>query len=170
MFAWIAGGRPTHEIIEMNTRDADVAARLHGLSFSRGWSDGEFASLLSQPSVFGFLAHDPARPRMQAAGFVLAREVAGEAEILSIGVAPPARKTGLGWRLMQAAMREAAHRGGEEIFLEVDESNDAAIALYRKLGFAKAGERRAYYQHPDQPATSAWIMRRAIAEQRKPGR
>ena len=37
-------------------------------------------------------------------------------------------------------------RGAEEIFLEVDEGNLAALRLYAKLGFAKVGERKAYYE------------------------
>lgn len=143
--------------------DAAIAAKLHDGAFQRGWSDGEFASLLSQPAVFGFLAVDPARPRAQAAGFVLVREAASEAEILSIAVNGSARRAGLGWRLMQAAMREAAQRGAEDMFLEVDESNAAAIALYRKLGFSKVGERSAYYAHDGADRTAAWVMRRSLA-------
>lgn len=150
------------EITPMTTADAAIAARLHKLAFARGWTDGEFASLLGQPAVFGFLAVDPARARDVAAGFVLVREAAGEAEILSIGVDPHVRRAGLGWRLMQAAMREASHRGAEEMFLEVDETNQKAIALYGKLKFAKVGERRAYYEHPGEERTSAWVMRRPL--------
>lgn len=150
------------EITAMTTADAAIAARLHKLAFARGWTDGEFASLLVQPAVFGFLAVDPARARDLAAGFVLVREAASEAEILSIGVDPGARRSGLGWRLMQAAMREASHRGAEEMFLEVDETNKNAIALYKKLNFAKVGERHAYYEHAGEPRTAAWVMRREL--------
>ena len=59
-------------------------------------------------------------------------------------------------------MREASHRGAEEMFLEVDEGNAGAIALYGKLKFVKVGERRAYYEHPGEPRTSAWVMRRPL--------
>lgn len=159
MFSTLFGGRPGYEIVPLASADAAIAARLHGEAFARAWTDGEFASLIGQPAVFGFLALDPARPRDQAAGFVLAREAAGEAEILTIGVAGKARRSGLGWRLMQAAMRESVARDAQEMFLEVDEANAAAIALYRKLGFEKVGERRAYYDHADAPRSAALVLR-----------
>ena len=47
---------------------------------------------------------------------------------------------------MRAAAREAQARGAEAMFLEVDETNVAATALYRRLGFRKVAERRAYYE------------------------
>ncbi|WP_428982974.1 GNAT family N-acetyltransferase [Pseudohoeflea coraliihabitans] len=146
----------------MQTSDAAIAAALHLQAFSRPWGDGEFFSLLSQPATFGFLAADPSLPRIRASGFVLAREAAGEAEILSIAVHPAVRRRSLGWRLMLAAIREAANRGAEELFLEVDEHNGAAIALYRRLGFTKVGERTAYYQHRQGEQSAAWIMRMTL--------
>ncbi len=69
---------------------------------------------------------------------------------------------GLGWRLMQAAMREARGRGGEAMFLEVDDGNEAALGLYRKLGFQKAGERPAYYADASGRRSSALVMRRDL--------
>lgn len=159
IFSNLFGGKPGYEIVPMTAADAAIAARLHGEAFQRAWTDGEFASLISQPAVYGFLALDPTRPRDQAAGFVLAREAAGEAEILTVGVAGKARRSGLGWRLMQAAMRESVARDAEEMFLEVDEANVAAIDLYRRLGFEKVGERRGYYDHADAPRSAALVLR-----------
>lgn len=169
MFSAFFGSKQTFEITPMETADAAIAARLHDEAFPRGWSDGEFLSLLSQPAVFGFLIVDPSRRRAQAAGFVLVREAAAEAEILSIAVSATAKRSGLGWRLMQAAMREASQRGAEEMFLEVDEINQAAIALYKKLGFSKVGERNAYYERPGAARTAAWVMRRDLVGKDRPG-
>ena len=85
--------------------------------------------------MFGFVARQTNGSfRPAFGGFVLSRAVAGEAEILTIGVEPRYARSGLGWRLMQAAMREALVKGSEALFLEVDETNQAAIGLYRKLG------------------------------------
>ena len=78
---------------------------------------------------------------------------------MTIGVEPRYARSGLGWRLMQAAMREALVKGSEALFLEVDETNQAAIGLYRKLGFNKVGERRAYYQDKAGQRTAALVMR-----------
>lgn len=163
MFGRWVSGEADFELVPLVLADSAIISRIHGEAFLRQWSDGEFASLIAQSPVFGFLAIMPARPREQAAGFVLVREAAGEAEILSIGVLSRARRSSLGWRLMQAAMREAMTRGAGEMFLEVDETNLPAIALYDKLGFTKVGERRAYYEHEDASPTSALVLRRDIS-------
>ncbi len=65
--------------------------------------------------------------------------------ILTIAVGEKVGRFGLGWRLMQAAIPRSEDRGGEAMFLEVDDGNAPALGLYRKLGFEKAGERPAYY-------------------------
>jgi ribosomal-protein-alanine N-acetyltransferase len=79
---------------------------------------------------------------MTADGFILVREAAGEAEILTLAVAPRARRQGLGRALVDAAI---ARLGPAELFLEVAADNHAAIALYQQAGFAQAGVRRGYY-------------------------
>src|SRR5690606_36020178 len=129
----------------------------------RQWNDGEFTGLLLQANVFGFVARQTnaifSRP---LAGFVLARETAGEAEILTIAVADRFCGAGLGWRLMQSAVREAHHRGGEVIFLEVEANNHAAVRLYRKLVFQTVAERPAYYIGADGTRSTALVMKRDL--------
>ncbi|MCY0093089.1 GNAT family N-acetyltransferase [Hoeflea ulvae] len=153
------GRKPECLILEIEMKDARTASRIHGEAFARAWGDGEFESLITQPSVFGFLACPEGRARDGAAGFVLCREAAGEAEILSIGITPKQRRSGLGWRLMRSAMQEAKRRGAEEMFLEVDETNLAAVTMYRKLKFVQVGERRAYYVQEGAARTTALVMR-----------
>lgn len=147
------------EIFEMASADCRDMAILHAQRFNRGWSDGEFHCLLSQSSVFGHVARQTNLTDKTLGGFVLTREVAGEGEILTIGVAARHGRCGIGWRLMQAALRETRHRGGHSMFLEVDETNIAALGLYRRLGFAKVGERKAYYQYQGGNNTGALVMR-----------
>lgn len=154
--------KPAFEIFPLETADAGLAATLHQMRFPQPWNDGEFHSLLSQDPVFGFLALKQGALGRTAGGFVLARATAGEAEILTISVDPRFGRSGLGWRLMLAALREAKMRGAEDIFLEVDEVNHAARGLYGKLGFLKAGERKAYYAAADGSRSAALVMRRDL--------
>ncbi|OBZ96845.1 alanine acetyltransferase [Pararhizobium polonicum] len=152
--------KPEFEIFSLETADLPKAADIHKLRFTPSWSDGELHALLVQDTVFGFIARQSnAYARPLAGGFVLSRVAAGEAEILTIGVDPRFSRMGLGWRLMRAALREARDQAAEAVFLEVDETNTAAVALYRKLGFAKVGERRAYYQDVNGVKTAALVMR-----------
>ena len=155
--------KPEFEILAMDADDCRAVAALHGERFARPWGDGEFYSLLSQDTVFGFVARQTnAFLKKPLPGFVLARQVAGEAEILTIAVQTKVARAGLGWRLMQAAMREAKLRGGESIFLEVDDGNAAALGLYRKLGFEKVGERRGYYKDANGAVSTALVMKRIL--------
>ncbi len=156
--------QPEFEIVPMVSDHCRSVAELHAQRFPRAWGDGEFLSLLLQPNSFGFAAWQTNTLIFKAplSGFVLAREVAGEAEILTIAVSEKVGRFGLGWRLMQAALREARGRGGEAMFLEVDDGNQAALGLYRKLGFEKAGERPAYYTDDNGRRSSALVMRRDL--------
>ncbi|MBD9649330.1 GNAT family N-acetyltransferase [Ensifer sp. ENS09] len=152
--------RTEFDIFPLEEADLIAAAALHRQRFASPWSDGEIHALLVQETVFGFVARQTNGSfRPAFGGFVLSRAVAGEAEILTIGVEPRYARSGLGWRLMQAAMREALVKGSEALFLEVDETNGPAIGLYRKLGFNKVGERRAYYQDKAGQRTAALVMR-----------
>jgi ribosomal protein S18 acetylase RimI-like enzyme len=71
-----------------------------------------------------------------------------EHEILNLGVEPASRRKGVARMLLQRALAEAPGAW----FLEVRESNLAAIRLYESLGFRPAGERKDYYQDPPEAA------------------
>lgn len=120
---------------------AELLAALHAECFNPPWSAEEFTRLLSPPGSFAFVAGIGERP----GGFSLAWALAGEAELISIGVAPWARRGGQGLALLSATLEEAARRGAQALFLEVAEGNVAARGLYSRLGFSEAGRRRKYY-------------------------
>ena len=78
-------------------------------------------------------------------GFLLARQIAPEErEILNLAVAPAERRRGVARQLLDA---ELARQPGAW-FLEVRESNAAALGLYQRLGFQQVGVRQAYYHDP----------------------
>jgi len=148
------------EIMPLTPEDCADAAALHAHSFPRPWSDGEIGALVRQEAVFGYMARRPGRfLRTLPGGFVLARLAADEAEILTLTVRPKNRQAGIGWRLMGAVLRHLHAEGVRFLFLEVDETNDAAIALYSKLGFERIAERAAYYDRDGGGKTAALVMR-----------
>jgi ribosomal-protein-alanine acetyltransferase len=85
-------------------------------------------------------------------GFLVARVVAGEAELLNMAVDRKDRRKGLGSKLLAAAMREAAAQQATRMYLEVRESNRAAISFYLRHGFRNSGQREGYYQNPTENA------------------
>jgi len=85
-------------------------------------------------------------------GFIIGRQIADEGEILNLAVVPARRRRGEGGALLKAALDEFRTRRTSRVFLEVRESNRAAIAFYGKHGFAKTGRRAGYYQVPAEAA------------------
>ncbi|MDT6939839.1 ribosomal protein S18-alanine N-acetyltransferase [Brucella pseudogrignonensis] len=153
-------GRRPVSVEPLGAKDSGEIHRVHALSFHHSWSSDDFRSLIAQDNVFGFVARPEGKPG-KACGFVLARLVAGEAEILTIAVADEVRKQGVGRSLMDAVLRYLYQQRAETLFLEVDENNVAALALYRRIGFNKVGDRPAYYE-TEKGRSSAFILRRDL--------
>jgi [ribosomal protein S18]-alanine N-acetyltransferase len=141
---------------EARPGDARALAALHDASFHRGWSDDEFEHLLIDRNV---VAHRATVGRTLV-GFILSRLAADEAEILSVAVASSRRGKGLARQLLDLNLRRLAGLGTHAVFLEVDEGNAPARALYRRAGFRDVGRREGYY--PGGKGTAALILRRDL--------
>ncbi|MGH6848286.1 MAG: GNAT family N-acetyltransferase, partial [Methylocella sp.] len=96
------------------------------------------------------------------AGFVLSRVAAGEAEILTMAVAPEWRRRGIASCLLAPHLAGLAATRVSRLFLEVDVENTAARALYANFGFEQVGERKAYYRTAGAPPAGALVMRRDL--------
>ena len=86
------------------------------------------------------------------AGFALASLIPPQAELESIVVATIFQRRGIARRLFEALAGELASAGITEVLLEVRASNEAALSLYRALGFEEAGQRAGYYADPVEDA------------------
>ena len=78
-------------------------------------------------------------------GWLTASTLFDESELELIMVSPQARRQGLAQGLMQAWFASIESIPVHLCMLEVRESNQAALALYQKLGFAQVGLRKNYY-------------------------
>jgi ribosomal-protein-alanine N-acetyltransferase len=116
----------------------DRLAHLHARCFTRPrpWSAAEFAALLDSPHAFLLT-----RPQ----GFLLGRVVADQAELLTLAVAPDARRQGIARDLATEFAATSRARGAAYAFLEVAADNAPAQALYHASGWAESGRRRRYY-------------------------
>jgi ribosomal-protein-alanine N-acetyltransferase len=86
------------------------------------------------------------------AGFLVARQIAREIEILNFAVRRDARGKGVGAALLAAAFRWGKGLGAEQAFLEVRDSNLLALHFYERHGFSVTGRRPRYYAAPVEDA------------------
>ena len=151
-------GRGEPALSEAGPRDSAAIAALHGQSFRRGWNEQEVEGLLIDRHV---IAHR-ATAAGKLAGFIMSRQVADEAEILSVAVAGRQQGRGLARKLLDLHLRRLAGLGARTVFLEVDEQNKPAIRLYDRAGFHEISRRPNYYPGPGGKAAAALVLRRDL--------
>jgi [ribosomal protein S18]-alanine N-acetyltransferase len=81
-------------------------------------------------------------------GFLVARSILPDVEILNLAVSGEYRRLGAGTDLFEAALAWARAEGATQAMLEVRAENDAALRLYHRHGFMVAGRRARYYSNP----------------------
>ncbi|EEW26756.1 ribosomal protein S18-alanine N-acetyltransferase [Rhodobacter ferrooxidans] len=123
---------------------------LRVFTMPRPWTVAEFSGFLADPACF--LCHQPG-------GFLLGRVIADEAELLTLAVAPEARRQGIAAALLAEFLAQSTARGAETAFLEVAADNRAALGLYHAAGFTAVGRRRGYYTSPEGRAIDALVLR-----------
>lgn len=136
---------------------APLLAELHAEAFEDGWSTSAFEDLLRMPGAIAAIARDGAEPL----AFLLVRQAADEAEIITIATRPQAQRRGVARRLLASQFDTLTRDGIRHVFLEVAASNAAARALYQSLGFTEAGRRKAYYKR-QHGVEDAIVMRREL--------
>ena len=153
----LTAGTPSVE--PATPRDAETLSRLHRASFHRGWSAGEFRQMLTERNV---LAHR-LRLGKRTTGFIISRAAADEAEILSVAIDANYRGRGLSRDLLRTHLGYLAGHGLKTVFLEVEENNRPARALYEKAGFRTVGRRERYYKDSSGEHLNALVMQRSLS-------
>jgi [ribosomal protein S18]-alanine N-acetyltransferase len=137
---------------------SEVMADAFDPRFGEAWTSAQCLGMLSLPGVWLTLADREGG----IAGFALAREVAGDAELLLLAVRPGWRGQGIGAALLRSVIDEARERGATTLHLEVRAQN-SAVALYRAHRFEQVGERRNYYRGRDGYQYDAHSFARKLA-------
>ncbi len=149
-------GRADVSIDLVGAESVAEMARVHQAAFGgKGWSPPDFEALVAVEGTEALLARSR---NGHPGGLVLYRMVAGEGEILTIGVAPSWRRRGIGGRLLAGALNAMMMLGARRVFLEVGERNTAARALYEGMGFEVVGRRAGYYDHGEGRREDALVM------------
>ena len=120
---------------------AQALAALHARCFTipPPWSAESFAASLADLACH-LEVTGPA-----PTGFALFRLVLDEAELLTLAVAPEARRAGVGRALLSRGLEAMRRKGAQRCYLEVAASNAPAIALYHASGFRECARRPGYY-------------------------
>lgn len=129
--------------------DLDRVVAIEQSAFTDPWPRRAFEELLAEGHIRS-LAIDGDDGRL--AGYVFCSIAADEGEILNLAVNPGARRRGYGRRLVAAALDLMRKQGVMGIYLEVRQSNEAAIRLYADAGFRSVSVRRGYYRNPTEHA------------------
>lgn len=143
---------------------ADVAAlaELERVCFSDPWTAAAIRETIQYETARTFVAQDS----VGIVGFAMARISGEEGEILDLAVLPGKRRRGIGSLLLAAVGKSVQEEGVRELFLEVRESNAAAIGLYQSHGFRPVGLRPRYYRNPPEDAL---VLRAALGPCGIPG-
>ena len=140
--------------------DAQTLARMHEKAFFRGWPAAEFAAYLADSATTPVYVACDARRKI--AGFAILRLAADEAEVLTIVTDASFRKKGVAGAMMAAMFEDLLTQPVRNMFLEVENTNLAALALYRRAGFKQIGERKNYYPTPDGGRANALVLSRPL--------
>lgn len=149
----------TEPVLVLLPDDAGSFARLHALCFERPWQPSEFRSLLSQSNCLALGIRDDT----DLVAAILIQHAAGDAEILTICIAPKHRKRGLAKHLLMASEQSLGERGMGCIHLDVAEDNSAARIFYESSGFTIAGRRKNYYRQDRAVPCDAILMSKSLA-------
>lgn len=143
-------------------QDLARLAELHARCFpSDAWDAAGLAGLLAMPRASGRLAETETGAPV---GLLLDLIVAGEAEILTIGVDPAFRRQGIARALISDLCARARAAGATRIILEVAAGNIEALRLYEGGGFRRVGQRPNYYRRPGGRSEDAWLLHRVLTE------
>lgn len=138
----------------MSACDCRELAELDKRCFSVPWSEQSFLEETNNTLATYLLAKENSK----ILGYCGFWRVSGETQITNIAVLPEYRRRGIAKALADKMLEIC--KDDEQIVLEVRESNSAAISLYEKLGFSKAGIRKRFYHTPDEDGIT--MLRRKV--------
>ena len=148
-----SGTRPaahgvTPRIVRAAKEHLEAIVRIERESFSDPWSEEAFLGMIDSPLAIFLVGIE----NEKVVGYAAATAAWEDGEILNVAVEHASRGQGIGGSLLDAAVSALGDQLVRRVFLEVRESNSAAIALYESRGFARISVRRSYYRRPVEDA------------------
>ena len=135
-------------IEKMTAACLDAVSALEAECFSHPWSKKSLEESLGRDNSLFLVAVENGA----VIGYAGMEVIVDEGYIFNVAVSPDFRRRGVGFALVRELVTCGMKNSLCFITLEVRESNAAAISLYSKFGFIKAGERKNYYSDPTENA------------------
>jgi ribosomal-protein-alanine N-acetyltransferase len=145
-------------LVPMTLDDVDAVHALECSVFPHPWSRANFSDSV-QAGYDAWLLRDGENA---LAGYFLLMYALDEAHLLDVAVAASRQGTGLGRYLLDTLCARAKEMGAESVLLEVRPSNERALAVYRRYGFAEIGRRKGYYPAHEGKREDAIVMRHTL--------
>lgn len=146
-----ASQRSTKTVRSLRPEDVDAVLAVAAESpEASSWSKTSYQTLFEQDGAL-LLAIEQGGAIV---GFLVGRQAADQAEILNLAVKKDLRYRGFATELLAEALRHFQANRAQSVYLEVRQSNAAAIAFYSRHGFGNTGSRRAYYRNPPEDAVT----------------
>ena len=135
-------------IREMKEEDLRAVSELEAENFSHPWRYEDFKEAASKPHYLYRVAETDGEIAA-VAGLIISFD---DAELVNVSVKSDHRRRGIAVTLLTELFRAGRERGVKDFLLEVRSSNEAAIALYEKLGFVREGISPGFYRDPKEDA------------------
>lgn len=139
-------------IREMQEADLLQVAAIEKANFSVPWSIQSFRESIQLEHTIYLVAEE----QEDIMGYCGMYRVFNEGEIVNVAVAEKYRRKGVASSLLEQLFLQSDVLKIDNFFLEVRESNEAAIQLYKKFGFSEAGIRKNFYEKPRENAIFMW--------------
>jgi len=138
---------------DLSLYNIEQVLAIEEISFKAPWSRTLFLEELACKTAFNYVVKLSGSEKLEPViAYICSRIISCEMSILRIAVSPEWRNLGIASWLLDKCFKMALDKGVTSVFLEVRESNGAAIALYGKLGFISVGKRPAYYPETGEDA------------------
>jgi ribosomal-protein-alanine N-acetyltransferase len=143
----------------MVVADVDEVYALECSVFPHPWSRGNFTdSLASGYDAWVLREQDEGA----LTGYFLVMYAVDEAHLLDVAVCGERHGSGLGRFLLDRIAARARSMGMTSILLEVRPSNERALQVYARYGYAQIGRRKGYYPAHEGKREDAIVMRYAL--------
>jgi ribosomal-protein-alanine N-acetyltransferase len=145
------------QLLTLSESDLDRVVAVEQTVYSHPWTLGNFKDALKS----GYAAF-----KLEAGehliGYLVAMQVIDEVHLLNITLAPAFQRQGWAHAMLQFLNLWSMQKEAQCLWLEVRQSNERALKLYKAFGFEQVGLRKDYYPESRTSRESAVVMRMSV--------